>query len=267
MKWTEIPAGDINAANQRLWVSIGSFASEVVAAINANPAFADQMAIHIVTSAYDLGVVDKSMSMTSLNPQWLKARNIMGENFFGVEDVIKHFGVNPTKQQLAVLAEIPWSEEVLISCKDTHVLVAVFPLSILDIRGHARKQSDQTIFYSQDWYNKQPFAKDKGEIGWQLVGKVPVAKSIRKTWNEQQALLSKDEETPKAQVVVYTMVSHFLNTGERLFEKFYVRCADLDSEEGSHVYVGHFDTCGLSFDPWFDNLPYVHIGLSVSMKQ
>lgn len=62
-----------------------------------------------------------------------RAREIMGRNFFGVEEAIKHFGVNPSRSQLAALAEIPWSEEVLAACRDTHVLVAVLPLSILEI--------------------------------------------------------------------------------------------------------------------------------------
>ena len=84
-----------------------------------------------------------------------RAREIMGRNFFGVEEAITHFGVNPSKQQIAYLAEVPFSEEVLASCKDTHVLAAVFPMSILDIRGKVERK----LFCSHDdaWYNKQVF--------------------------------------------------------------------------------------------------------------
>ena len=194
------------------------------------------------------------------------AREIMGTNFFGIEEAIKHFGVNPSKQQLAYLAEVPFSEEVLNASKDTHILVAVFPLSILHIRGHARKQSDRTLFYDQDWYNGQSFAKEKGEVGWQLVRKEPVANSTSKNWNEQQALLSKDEETPKAQVVIYTMIGHFLATGERLFEKVYVRCSDLGSY-GNRVFVGFFDDKGLDVYLWRDIRRVDVVGLSASRKQ
>lgn len=194
-----------------------------------------------------------------------QARTIMGKNFFGIEEAIKYFGVNPSKQQLAYLAEVPFSEEVLKSCKDTHVLVAVFPMSILDIRGIAKKQSDQTLFYSQDWYDKQAFAKDKGEVGWQLVHKEPIADSTSKTWNEQQALLSKDEETPTARTVVYTMVGHFLATGERLFEKIYVRCVDLVSD-GDRVSVGIFDAGGLSVVNYWGGSRNGSIGLSAARK-
>lgn len=193
-----------------------------------------------------------------------QARAIMGKNFFGVEEAIKHFGVNPSKQQLAYLAEVPFTEEVLKSCKDTHVLVAVFPMSILDIRGKVERK----LFYSHDdaWYNKQGFAKDKGEVGWQLVRKVPIADSTNKTWNEQQALLSKDEETPKGQVVVYTIIGHFLATGERLFENIYVRCSDLDSD-GDRVDVGSFDAEGLHFSSYWRGGRDGYVGLTAARKQ
>ena len=51
-----------------------------------------------------------------------------------------------------------------------------------------------------------------------------VPDSASKTWDEQQKLLGKDEETPSARVVIYTMIGHFLSTGERLFGSIYVRC-------------------------------------------
>mgnify|MGYP001590428914 CR=1 FL=1 len=251
--WTQVPAGDINAANQRLWVAIGDNAEEVAARINTDPAFVANIARLMVNGGYEPSTSQKL------------AREIMSKNFFGIEEAIKHFGVNATKQQLAALAEVPFSEEVLKSCKDTHVLVAVFPLSILDIRGIAKKQSDRTLFYSQDWYDKQAFAKDKGEVGWQLVRKEPIANSTSKTWSDQQALLSKDEETPTARIVVYTTVGHFLATGERLFEKIYVRCVDLDSD-GDRVSVG-FDAGGLDVNYWDDDNRNDIIGVSAARKQ
>ncbi len=191
-----------------------------------------------------------------------RAREIMGRNFFGVEEAIKHFGVNPSRQQLALLAEVPYSEEALAASKDTHVLVAVFPLSLLDVRG---KVADKSLFYSQDWYNRQAFAKERGEVGWQLVRKTPIADSTNKTWNEQQALLSSDEETPTAQVMVYTIIGHYLATGERLFENIYVRTSSLDSD-GFRVDVGVFDAEGLDVDIWDDSFRVSDIGLSSARK-
>ena len=191
------------------------------------------------------------------------ARDIMGKNFFGVEEAIKYFGLNPTKQQLTALSEIPWNKAVLEECKDTHVLIAILPLSILEIRGKV----EHKLFYSHEdaWYNKESFEKSKGELGWQLIRKTPVENSTSKMWQDQQALLGKTDETPKAQVMVYTIIGHFLATGVRLFENVYVRCSDVDSD-GRRVGVGDFDSKGLVVNSLSDGHCYDHLGLSSARK-
>lgn len=191
------------------------------------------------------------------------AREIMGKNFFSVEEAVQYFGVKPTRAQLSALSEIPFTEAELREVKDTHVLVAVFPLSILEIRDKV----ERNLFYSYEgaWYNKEAFAKDRGDARWQLVRKTPVENSTNKTWQEQQTLLSNKEETPKAQVMVYTIIGHFLATGERLFERTYVRCSDLDSD-GYRVYVGHFDSDGLHVFYYWDGHRYYYLGLSSARK-
>jgi len=192
-----------------------------------------------------------------------RAREIMGKSFFGIEEAIKHFGVNPTRQQLATLSEIPFSEAVLEQSKDTHVLVAVFPLSILEVRGKVERK----LFYSHEdaWYNKQSFAKERGEVTWQLVRKTPVDNSTSKNWQEQQALLSKEDEVPTAQVMVYTIIGHYLATGERLFERIYVRTSSVDSV-GLRVLVGYFGSGGLSVRSHWDAYRYAYLGVSSARK-
>lgn len=190
-------------------------------------------------------------------------RKIMGKNFFGVEEAIQHLGAKPTKAQLSALAEIPYIEAELREVKDTHVLVAVLPLSILDIRGKVERQ----LYYSHEdaWYNNQAFAKDHGEVSWQLVRKAPVPDSTSKNWAEQQALLAKNEETPKARVMIYAIIGHYLATGERLFENTYVRCSDVGSY-GYRVYVGSFNAEGLNVDCNWDDFRYDLLGVSSARK-
>ena len=189
-----------------------------------------------------------------------QARAIMGSNFFGIEEAIERFEVNPSKRQLTALAEVPWSEEVLQSHKDTHVLVAVFPMSMLDIRGKV----EHTLFYSHDdaWYNRKAFMKDRGKVGWQLVRKTPIAGSTSKTWSEQQDLLLQDEKTPSAQVMVYTIIGQHLATSERLFENLCVRTSSVSSD-GDRVYVGQ---SGLNVNNWWDDYRYGYIGVSSARK-
>ncbi|MFH1855577.1 MAG: hypothetical protein ABH810_04215 [bacterium] len=190
-----------------------------------------------------------------------RSRKIMGRNFFGVEEAVKHFGVNPTRQQLATLSEIPFSEAVLEQSKDTHVLVAVFPLSILEIRGKV----DSKLFYNQSWYNKESFVKERGEVTWQLVRKTPVDDSTSKNWQEQQALIAKDNEVPGARVMVYTIIGHYLATGERLFEHIYVRASSVDSD-GDRVSVGYFDSYGLFVSDYWGDDRSAFLGVSSARK-
>lgn len=192
-----------------------------------------------------------------------RAREIMGKSFFGIEEAVKHFGVNPTQEQLVALSEIPFSEEVLEQTKNTHILVAVFPLSILEIRG---KMQNKGLLYNQDWYNKEPFAKEPGHVSWQLVRKTPVPNSTSKNWQEQQSLLSSNDEVPTAQVMVYTIIGHHLSTGKRLFEKVYVRCSDVSSLD-YHVYVGCFDSAGLDVSNyWGGYRNNIGVGLASARK-
>src|SRR5437762_4159611 len=58
-----------------------------------------------------------------------EAARILGpRSVHGVFDVERYFGAAYTPEQLAVLALLPFSEETLRARKDTHILVAGFPL-------------------------------------------------------------------------------------------------------------------------------------------
>jgi len=256
-KWTEVPAGDLNGAIQRLQKEFGDHADEIVRRINIDPMFVNHLGRFMRNGGYT--------DVTSKDD----ARRIMGENFFGVGEAIKRFDIGPTRQQLAVLEKVPFSESVLRKSKNTHILVAVFPLSILDIRDIVIRLSDRAVsnfFASQAWYENQIFAIDRGDIGWQLVRKEPVAHSFTKSWNDQQDLHSADEETPMARIMVYTIIGHFILTGKRLFKNVQVRCADAGSNN-SHISVGSSDIGGLDINCYhLDNVPKNNIGLAACKK-
>jgi len=252
MKWTEIPSGQTNGAFQRLMVSLGEQAEVAITRINTEPTFVERLAEYAIN-----GCIVPNASHDG-------AREIMGKNFFGIPEAMKHFGVNPTRRQLATLSEIPFTPEELMMCKDTHILVAVFPLSICDLRSKVANNT-KTLFYKQDWYDNQAFANDKGETSWRLILKTPVVNSTNKNWEEQQPLVASDEEVPTAQMMVYAIIGHYLNTGERLFEDVYVRTSNLDSY-GGHVSVGDFDDGGLGVDDNWDSYRSSVLGLSVARK-
>jgi hypothetical protein len=192
----------------------------------------------------------------------VRARKVMDRNFFGIEEAILHFRVEPSQIQLALLANIPFGEWVLEACKKTHVLVAVFPMSILALRGTLR---DHHPLDGQDWYDAQRFATEKGGIGWMLIRKTPLDGSMSKTLQEQILLLSKDEVVPSARIVAYAAIGHLKATGERLFENASVRCADLISK-GSRVFDGAFASEGLFIDHYWDDRPYSRLGVAFGSR-
>ena len=71
-----------------------------------------------------------------------------------------------------------------------------------------------------------------------------VKDSFGKTFAEQQALVTSEEDIPTSRVVLMGMVIHFLATGQRLFSNHWVRCVDQMSR-GCLVEVGDFDREGV----------------------
>lgn len=258
MKWTEIPSGQVNGAFQRLMVAFGDRADSIVKCINADEGVAPRVATLCYHNGYEPSVSQA------------KAREIMGKNFFGIKEAQKHFGINFSKRQLVYMAEIPFSEEMLRECKNTHVLVAYAPMAIVAVRAKTatvKLPAKHRMFCQQDWYDNNAVGNDAGALEWHLIRKTSVPDSKPKTWQEQQNLLdSKIDETPEANVMVYTIIGHFLNTGERLFEKEYVRTRTLGSG-GGRVHVGSFDSEGLRVGNYWDDDHLDNMGLSSARKQ
>lgn len=257
MKWTEIAAGLINKAFGTLMAAFGDRASEIIEKLIKDPSVADRMAKLILNNGQEL-----SASVA-------RAKEIMGKNFLGVEEGMKMFNVELTERQQLFMNIIPFSETTLTACKDTHILVAVMPLSIVQIRAKAAEmklpKDVKKLFCNQDWYENQQFAT-QSELEWRLIQKTLISDSTSKTWEEQQKLLdAKTEETPMAQAVVYTMIGFFLKTGERLFEKIYVRTSSLVSD-GDRVIVGYFDAGGLLVSDFWDYYRRDDLGVASSRK-
>lgn len=258
MKWTEIASGVLNRAWDTLMTAFGERADEVVEKLNKQPVIAVRVASLILNNGYEL------------TTNQARAKEIMGKNFLGVEEGTKLFGIQLSRRQLAYMSEIPFSEATLTTCRETHILVAVMPLAIVQIRSYTAAmklpKGQKSFFYKQDWYDGQAFANEVGQLEWRLVLKTPVEDSTKKTWQQQQGLLDpKIEETPTAQVMVYTIIGHFLNTGERLFEKVWVRTSSLDSD-GARVCVGIMDADGLDVDAYWDDYTSGLLGVSSSRK-
>ena len=170
-----------------------------------------------------------------------RAQQIMGEhfhNFLGPEEVSRHFGISFSQEELAKLNEVPFTEETLQICKDDHILVAGYPLSILDIRSRVPRE----LFSSHEnaWCDNEKFAKlEEVNLQWYLIRKDIVPNSTDMNYREQQKLLKEGEKIPRACEMVYTIILYYLATKVRLFENLYARCQDVSSD-GHRVIIGYF---------------------------
>ncbi|MDE2019867.1 MAG: hypothetical protein KGJ13_05995 [Patescibacteria group bacterium] len=207
-------------------------------------------------------------------PSQIRAREIMGKNFLGIEEAIRHYGAAYTEEQLAALAEIRdedghiITEAELEECKNTHLLVAGFPMTILDIRKKAPSKKPKKAFYSYKdaWYNTQAFATDElVGLCWHLIRKTAVDDSFSKAYQNQTPLLGANDYVPRACNLVYAVMLYFMVTGERLFANCYVRTVTLDSD-GYRVDVGNFDADGLDVSSLWGGNPVGSFGLSSARK-
>lgn len=207
-------------------------------------------------------IVDQTIQAFIPSVSQKTAREIMGKNYFGIEEAKMYFGVSPSEEQLATLSVIPFSEATLKECKYTHILFAVFTLSMKDIRGKmAHRMRD--MWYS--WNNGEAFIEDRGvNVSWRLVRKNLVQNSTFKTWNEQKAMLKGNEEMPTARVITYLVVGYYLVTNERLFENVYVFCSDLNPQ--GHIGIGYFDGHTIKIGYFRDDDLGEHFGLASQVK-
>jgi hypothetical protein len=121
------------------------------------------------------------------------------------------------------------------------------------------------IFTVQDWYLRQRFATTTDEPQYRQLRLEALDGSFTIAFDYQLRLLPETEEVPLARAVVMGMVIHFLLSGGRLFERYYVRCADMGSG-GLRVHVGRFDSEGFVVNGGMDDKHYDDVGLASSRK-
>jgi hypothetical protein len=185
-----------------------------------------------------------------------EAAAIVGQACHGVRALERHFGVTLLANEAAQLATVPFSREVLMESRQTHVLVACARMSIMGLRAKA----PDAFYFKKAWYAGEDFARRELRARWRLIRKEPVPHSTSKTWADQQAVLSADELTPGVGEMTLAIILHYLETGERLFSTVYTRTSDVDSA-GRRVGVGRFGPDGLRVRSWGD-YPDYYIGLA-----
>ena len=224
--WKELPAGRVDAAVRRFLDGLGDNADTIFDRLIEDYGYPERLGRYARNDGFEPSVNQK------------RAIGIMGaDNVFGVDGSIKCLKICPTRRQLNDLVNVPFAESVLEECRDTHVLTAVFPLSVVDIRDRTR----YGLFCRDDWRQLSACTQrwpDKNAY-WCLVRKTPVPDFGNKALEDQERLLAPDDLVPPIRDLVYAMIGRYFLTEEYLFGEMFVRGADVD-DCGSHATVGPF---------------------------
>ncbi len=163
---------------------------------------------------------------------------IMRESFMG--HLCKSYGLKKRgvkMEQMLDLARAPFSKETLVKRAGSHLLVAMPPMSLLDMNMD-RDLKRMFCPMENPWYANQMFAKDIFH-GWHLIPKITDPVYFGKNWVEQTNIIPAGQKVATAATVIYAMIARYRATGEMLYVNTRIRCADVPGGRGSgkHVYI------------------------------
>lgn len=154
-------------------------------------------------------------------PSQSAARAIMGNHFFGLEDVRHHCGSFFGGEGVALLEHVPFSEATLRACRTTHILFPGYPLSITEMYAKCPE-----IFSPLGNAQFDSFARDERvDLRWYLIRRT--YRPATQTFAEQHAQLSCHEEVPLACEMVFMAILSWLARKQRVFRGMRVLCDDL----------------------------------------
>lgn len=186
---------------------------------------------------------------------------------FGIEEAAHHFGLHVSPATYSSFETIPWGIDDLNRVAETHLLVAVLPISIIRIRERLRSLRRSPLLYGHETvqYYHDNFARAPGTAGWHLVRQNPLPGSYERKFGEPISAPDLDEQIPSAQVVVYSAIGYCLQTGRRIFGKDFGACNETNSQ-GRRVVVGNFDKHGLCIGGHEESKPNPTVGLATEYK-
>lgn len=181
-----------------------------------------------------------------------QAREMLGKNFIGVEEIIKvaEWTNLPKKQEeYGIIPPIPYGTDFLKTLQGDYILILGFPFdenralltlnALRDFYG-VDPAIKEPCFYNQDWYLKEDFAgKTTLELKWYLIRKKVIEDTRGKRPEEITETLEKEQGFPSAILTAYTFFLYYLLNKERLWETDFLWCSDKDGN-GDRIYTGRY---------------------------
>lgn len=197
------------------------------------------------------------------------ARTILGKDFISPDEIALARQLTYSDDLLQHFAETLPSEEVLQCLRENgFVLMAgtPSPMSLLEVRN-----LNAQLFYTKNggWYAepKQNFSREnKVTAEWLMLRKGIVPNSTRKTWDEQQELLSEVEYVPNAPEATWGITTFKEVRDIWLLPDIYARTSSVGSG-GIHVSVGASADDGVDVDYFWDDRRSDRLGLWSARKR
>jgi hypothetical protein len=189
------------------------------------------------------------------------ARGIMGKYFHGIPEVVDHFGeISP--EDLMALQHIPYTEDHLRECAETHILFIDVGPPIVTLETMVGDEFN----YDFDSLVGDDVKSSTEPARWRLIRKAPLDQSFSRSLHTQLQLIDGSiDELPSPRQIIYMIVLHYLVNGERLLKNTLVRTNRTDSNAGD-VYVGDFDGNGLFICSLEEDDVGEHLGIAPSRK-
>lgn len=172
-----------------------------------------------------------------------QTKNIMGDNFIGIEHLNKIDMIR--FKPLRKIPSIPFSASDLNRKKNDYLLIlglnemldgkAVTIRNLLKVFGKD-PEVVEPCFYNQDWYDKEDFIDVPMKKGWFLI-----RKNIYENSRAVQPMdLLNTYVFPSAVQCTYAFFVSWLTKGIRLWYHDFVWCIDTD-HNGDRIYVGKYN--------------------------
>ncbi len=149
----------------------------------------------------ELGVGSKKTS-EGMETSYEQAQEIMGESFYGVEEIKNTFGFEVSTDKIPA---IPYGPEVLEKAKENGEMLVLrvesdgegSPMTMERMNGLMQaileedsEEEQEKLLYDTDWYSEEDFFKNASlRTEWKLVGKNFVPDSTSKNYIEQTKVL------------------------------------------------------------------------------
>lgn len=169
------------------------------------------------------------------------AKQLFGSSFLGKEE-LQALPLPFSFIELSV-PSIPFSDEVLMRCAMTHILIFApkCGVNLLWLRENfGTDPAKQPCMYNQDWYVKEAFASKCLDGAWHLIPRV-VREEYRAERPETIEETLRGESFPSAILCAFTFFSYWCATGgEQLWKHDFLWCDDRD-HNSDWIYVGRYE--------------------------